>query len=331
MIYIKPDFYDKFKCIASACTDSCCIGWEIDIDCDTLEKYNTSQTSFGEKIRAEIINSEDGSKCFRLTENERCPFLNEKNLCDIIINCGENEICDICKEHPRFYEWFANITECGLGLSCEEVCRLLIESEKMFTLTEYNDGEKIILTAPEDTVETDTYIFLSAFRETLFDCLKDEKTPFCEKIDLIKSKTENFANEKIFLKSDDELITAYLNTEPIDEKWTEYISAISKNYRDYLKSEKEFDKKTDSDMIYSKILAYIIYRHFIKSVFDGDIAQRIAFCIESVRFIKICDIKTFCESGALTLRDRINNLKNWSKQIEYSDLNTENLIYGDDF
>lgn len=331
MIYIKPDFYDKFKCIASSCTDSCCIGWEIDIDGDTLEKYNTSQTSFGEKIRKEIIDSEDGSKCFRLAENERCPFLNEQNLCEIIINCGENEICDICKEHPRFYEWFANVTECGLGLSCEEVCRLLIESKKMFTLTKYNNGEKITLDSPEDTAETDTYIFLSAFRETLFDCLKDEKVSFCEKTDLIKSKTENFADDKISLKSDDELITAYLKTEPIDEKWTEYITAISKNYRYYIKSEKEFDQKTNSDMIYSKILAYIIYRHFIKSVFDGDIAPRIAFCIESVRFIKICDIKTFCENGKVTLRDRINNLKNWSKQIEYSDLNTENLIYGDDF
>lgn len=28
----KPDYYDRFRCIAGACKDSCCIGWEIDID-----------------------------------------------------------------------------------------------------------------------------------------------------------------------------------------------------------------------------------------------------------------------------------------------------------
>ena len=31
----------------------------------------------------------------------------------------------------------------------------------------------------------------------------------------------------------------------------------------------------------------------------------------------------------LTLKDRIENLKNWSKQIEYSDENTDFLIYSE--
>ena len=40
MFTVKPDFYDNFKCIADKCTDSCCIGWEIDVDETALEKYN---------------------------------------------------------------------------------------------------------------------------------------------------------------------------------------------------------------------------------------------------------------------------------------------------
>ena len=119
MFTIKPDFYDSFKCIADKCTDSCCIGWEIDVDEFALEKYNNINNDFGKKIRSQIIKSEDGSNCFALAENERCPFLNQRNLCDIIINCGEDHLCDICREHPRFYEWFVGVTECGLGLCCE--------------------------------------------------------------------------------------------------------------------------------------------------------------------------------------------------------------------
>ena len=41
---VYPNYYDKFKCIANRCKHSCCIGWEIDIDEDTME--------LADKIRA---------------------------------------------------------------------------------------------------------------------------------------------------------------------------------------------------------------------------------------------------------------------------------------
>jgi len=40
-------------------------------------------------------------------------------------------------------------------------------------------------------------------------------------------------------------------------------------------------------------------------------------------------MKAFYEKGKLTLKDRIETLKNWSKQIEYSNENTDLLIYGE--
>lgn len=329
MFTIKPDFYDEFKCIADKCTDSCCIGWEIDVDEISLEKYNKINTDFGEKIRSQIIKSEDGSNCFKLCENERCPFLNKKNLCDIIINCGEEYLCDICREHPRFYEWFAGVTECGLGLCCEEVCRILLETEESFSLVEESDGEEIILETKEDIVESDFYIFLSAFREKLFEILFSKDIVFEEKLVKVLSKTELLCGEEIKIRNYKNSLELYKKTEPINENWTEYINSLSENYKDILEIEKEFQEKTKGDMLYSKILAYIIYRHFSKAVFDKSIRERICFAIESVRFIYLCDMKTYYENGELTLKDRIDNLKNWSKQVEYSDENTELLIYGE--
>ena len=59
------------------------------------------------------------------------------------------------------------------------------------------------------------------------------------------------------------------------------------------------------------------------------IKERVRFAVESVRFIYLCDMYTYYRKGELTLNDRIENLKNWSKQIEYSDENTDFLIYGE--
>ena len=329
MFIIKPDFYDSFKCIADKCTDSCCIGWEIDVDETALEKYNALQSPLGDEIRSQITEAEDGGYCFKLAEKERCPFLNKDNLCDIIIKCGESFLCDICREHPRFYEWFVGVTECGLGLCCEEVCRILLENDEPFSLIEESDGEEIILETKEDIAESDYYIFLSAFRDKLFEILFNKDSNFEDKLVKILSKTEDFCGEKIKISNYKNSLELYKKTEPINENWTGFINDLSDKSESVLKVEKDFQDQTNGDMLYSKILAYILYRHFTKAVFDNSIKERICFAVESVRFIYLCDMKTYYEKGELILRDRIENLKNWSKQVEYSEENTQFLIYGE--
>lgn len=328
MIYIKPSFYNDFKCIASECTDNCCIGWEIDIDDDSFKKYNSLKGGLGDEIRSKITTSEDGSRCFELAQNDRCPFLNEQNLCRIIMGCGEDAICDICKNHPRFYEWLPGVTECGLGLSCEEVCRLLLSDEKPLELVEENDGEKIALCNEDDIIESDRYIFYSAFRERLFDILKVSELTLEEKMVKILSLTESFCGERIKIRGYEGLVEAYKKTEPIDDNWTAFINDLGERLDVALKAEDGF-KALGADMLYAKILGYIIYRHLIKAVFDDSIMERVCFCVESVRFIYLCDMKRFSEKGELTLWDRIESLKGWSKQIEYSEENVDYLIYGD--
>ncbi len=34
-----PGYLKEFKCIGGKCTDSCCIGWDIDIDKVTFRQY----------------------------------------------------------------------------------------------------------------------------------------------------------------------------------------------------------------------------------------------------------------------------------------------------
>ena len=93
-----PSYYNKFRCIADKCMHSCCVGWEIDIDEETLGIYNSLDGAMGDRIR----NSISGEPPHFVLKDNRCPFLNNKGLCDIISEFGEDGLCDICYLHPRF-------------------------------------------------------------------------------------------------------------------------------------------------------------------------------------------------------------------------------------
>ncbi len=88
LFHLQPDFYDRFRCRAAACRHSCCKGWEIDIDENTLDLYRSLSGSWREKMDAAIICDEYGAH-FRLTVDERCPFLQKDGICELIRALGE--------------------------------------------------------------------------------------------------------------------------------------------------------------------------------------------------------------------------------------------------
>ena len=64
MKLFAPKYYKSFSCIADRCSHSCCVGWEIDIDRDTLEKYSSLSGEYSDAVRASI--DLDGTPHFRL-------------------------------------------------------------------------------------------------------------------------------------------------------------------------------------------------------------------------------------------------------------------------
>ena len=78
---------------------------------------------------------------FKLTPDERCPFLKDSGLCKIIEELGEEGLCDICRLHPRFFESVNDHNLAGVGLSCEKAAELLFEKEK---LDELATGESLM-------------------------------------------------------------------------------------------------------------------------------------------------------------------------------------------
>ena len=150
---LRPDFYERFHCIGGKCTDTCCAGWEIEVDPQTAEAYRQMNTPLGREIAGSCEEDSEGI-WFRMTEDGRCPFLNAQGLCRIILQCGEGALCDICREHPRFYNWCADRTEVGLGLSCEEAVRLLFDRTEPIRFLEEDDGE---IEVDMKYVRVDTY------------------------------------------------------------------------------------------------------------------------------------------------------------------------------
>ena len=141
MVFIKPDYFDEFHCTASACSDTCCAGWEIEVDETTAGMYREIGGPFGQRLREKLAVTPE--ECYFPLENGRCPFLDRDNLCEIIKNLGEEALCDICREHPRFYHWYGDVTEVGLGLCCEEAVKLVFRSPEKtkFIITSLSEEE----------------------------------------------------------------------------------------------------------------------------------------------------------------------------------------------
>ena len=137
MNILKPFYYDEFKCIGGKCKDSCCLGWTIFIDKKTFNEYKKVRSSFKSKLNSGISRNRKDSNDLHYgkmnLENGRCKFLNDKDLCDIYINLGEDYLCNTCKQYPRLVYKFGDVYEKTLNLSCPEVARMIVESNELFS------------------------------------------------------------------------------------------------------------------------------------------------------------------------------------------------------
>ncbi len=323
MIFRTPSYYSSFSCTASKCGDNCCIGWEIDIDEKTAEYYRSVKGIFGKRLKDNI--SPEGSF---ILKDERCPFLNEKKLCDIIISCGENHLCQICSDHPRFYEWYGSVKEGGIGLCCEEAARLILTSDKSsFVLSEVGDE-------PEE-IDEELFSFLFSAREELFNLTERNALSLKERLCLLLDRAEKLQliidnphlsdelSEKSLCipESEDgelkELTDVFSAFEPIDCSWTKELKALHEKAQG-----KFFSTKTDEtvEKFILNLIRYFLFRYFLKGTFDGEILSKVKFALVSALMIKaMCD-------GRSELSIWIEKSKLYSKQMEYSDENRE-LFY----
>ncbi len=305
MKIFAPSYYKKFRCIADKCLHSCCISWEIDIDEETFDKYKSVDSAFGKRLR-ENIRTENGSNCFILGENERCPFLNSNGLCDIYTELGEENLSQICADHPRFRNFFTDREELGLGLCCEEVCRIILSSKDKTTVEEIeNDGEDFELYEDEKVI--------LALREQLFAFAQDRDINIEKRINEILDLLGISIDKNIADKCLNELI----NMEILDISWRGIIGKL--NSAQILS-----DFIPEFSVHYEQLLVYFIYRHIPESEDLSDLAARVAFAVLSVRIINGI-YKMLSMEHRLDFELLCDICRMYSSEIEYCEENTEKL------
>ena len=288
-----PTYYKRFQCIADKCEHSCCIGWEIDIDETTLEKYKQLKSGYGATV-CDSIEWEE-TPHFRLCEGERCPHLDEHGLCKIILGVGEDYLCDICREHPRFYN-FTSVAEVGLGMSCPEAARLILSSLDFASMEEVGDV----------STEPDGILFDGrAERTKVYDIL--------QKNDYLSALAQIYRTYFIDVGEDNQWLGILDSLEYLDPAhkalFLQYSSALRPN-------------GAEEDEYLKRFFAYLIYRHCTEAIDEEDFATRLSFCLFCERLLA----SLICAKGAKTLHEVASLASILSEEIEYSDDNTWALM-----
>ena len=298
MKLMAPDYYGLFRCIADRCRHSCCIGWEIDIDPDTREKYRHIPGAFGKRLNEGIEDTPEGAH-FHLLQDERCPMLNKNGLCDLITTIGELNLCKICADHPRFRNFFSERTEVGLGLCCEAAAALILQSMEPVQFVALEEAQEQLTDDEED---------LLALRSHLIAIMQNRTIPLEQRLDLvleaIRFPLPPLDWQKIFS-----------SLERLDHAWDTVIAPLTG---------KDLSlpcPTLDALLIpLEQFAVYMLWRHMPAALEDGDVQGHAAFCVLSVKVLAALCTET------PTLEHCIEAARMYSSEIEYSQENIVALL-----
>lgn len=289
-----PGYYGDFRCIADKCTHSCCVGWEIYIDPDTMEKYHALKHGYSGNILESIEGGDEPH--FRMCDGGRCPHLDDNGLCRIITNCGEEYLSDICREHPRFYNRTSRGIVVGLGMSCEEAARIILSSDA------YRDFAVVGETDEASDVEFDAMSEV----ERIFDIIatNPDRPSRLEKIHMLYGVTPECQT---------------------DAEWRELLSGLE--YLDpahkelFLAYTSKVASLGDVDKLLKRALAYFVYRHCASADGEADFRASLGLALFLERlFASIMQKEDASEALDATRVARII-----SEELEYSEENTDEI------
>ena len=314
MQYTAPHYYKRFKCIADKCPDTCCAGWQIMIDNKTYHKYKILKGKTGKWIRNEIDKKE---KCFKQYE-KKCAFLNNDNLCELVLAGGDDYLCRTCRMFPREIEEYDGLREISLSLSCPVVTEMLMSMEEKVTFIQ-REGKK----EAEADEDFDFILFtkLEDARELIFDILQNRAHSINIRMAIVLSLAhdieqrtkrncvfevdsllEKYSGERVFKyftalskknKRDEyvleDIFSLLDNIEVLKKTWTPYIEDIEhtlfkENYKVDKKALTVFNEMIEIPM--EQLMVYFVYKHFCPAVYDGNIYARTKFAIVSTLIIK---------------------------------------------
>lgn len=318
MLIRVPDYFMDFNCIADKCKDSCCIGWEIDIDDEAKKKYASLSCELGREITEKTAHG-----YFPLQENGRCVFLDDFGLCRIISALGDGYLCDICREHPRYYGVGKHGIEGGLGLGCEEAARMILSLKRLPKIIEV---ERDIPYFDEDEYADLCSYFQDRLTSSVF---KFEIPDIAGIFRAYSSLADNAAFEVLSTGKAAKIPKPAIRSLDADQ-----IKEMLSSFFDILNECEALDDGWREALLYARkapaesiiksldgmrgVLYYFTHRYVREGVLDMSIGQRILFALLSS--LTVSAISSVTETSNKEVRAAVL----YSKNIEYS---TDNVDY----
>ena len=355
MYYRKPHYYDKFSCTADQCPDTCCAGWQIVIDENSLEKYSNVSGDFG--IR--LLNSIDWREGIFEQYEKRCSFLNAENLCDIYKELGADALCNTCRLYPRHIEEFENLREFSLSLSCPVAAKMILECQEPVRFLEEEDEKE---ECEEDFEDFDFLLFdcLLEVREKLFSIVQNRTIPiekrmycvlktaknlqtaldegelferdFMAEIELcLQEKAEDFSGN--LYKIVQALRKDLLRLEVLREEWKTNLKAADNLFQKgetwYLEKRDRYKAEIRNtigqeqwDIYKEQLLMFFLYTYFCGAVYDDMIYSKGVLSVISVFWIEEITFWSWAaDEGQIEEKNLLETAYRCAREIEHSDEN----------
>lgn len=350
MEYTIPHYFDRFRCVAAECEDTCCAGWAIMIDEDSLEKYKNYPEPFGKRLR----NSIDWKKGSFCQYEGRCAFLNRDNLCDLHLEAGEQMLCDTCRDYPRHMEEFEGVREGSLSLSCIEAAKIILGCEEPVQFIhfeddvedeEYEDFDYLLYTKLVDArtviikvlqnreldISVRVSMVLQLAKEIQDAVEQQEMFRIDEAIEKITADdvTLDYKREQMDLCATmRKMFRVFQKLEVLNADWPEYvkkteIALFREGRMAYLENRRAFNKRKDTkfDVWVEQLMVYFVFTYFCGAVYDNAVLAKMQTAIVTTILIQELVMARWIESGEIDFETFVDTAHRVSREIEHSDIN----------
>jgi len=124
-----------FQCLAGDCPDNCCsYGWDITLDKNTLKKWEEIEDKdYREKLLSNVFEAEINGIKQKLIggSGKQCSLMDEKGLCSVHADLGEDYLGNTCKTYPRLTKEFKTFSLKTATMSCPEIARMVLDSKDL--------------------------------------------------------------------------------------------------------------------------------------------------------------------------------------------------------
>jgi lysine-N-methylase len=234
--------------------------------------------------------------------------------------------------------------EIGVGLCCEEAARLILSDPAPAEFETYlTDAD------PDDEEGEDAplYLPLLSLRERLFALLQNRTLPLKERMaqalrlaaaiqdqinrgevpaeDTPFSETQAVpCDVKTVLAA---AVDVHAEMEYLEQEWMDSIHDL-REHMEELDFPGFFAALGERRYEYEHVLVYLVFRYFLKAVYDENALVKIQQAILMVLTMGALGCRVWQKTGRFSLADQIEVTRQYSKEVEYSDDNMELLSEG---